>query len=91
MTLLTPTPEGRHRARAWGSLGGLRFAARNDVGAATAHARAAQIAGYATGHGCKFCPTEVIPEDLPVAERQRRSLALRKAHMKALALKRHGL
>jgi hypothetical protein len=91
MTLLTPTAEGRHRARAWGSLGGLRFSARNDVYRATARARAAQVAGYATGHGCKVCPTQVIPDDLPAEERERRSIALRKAHMKALALKRHGL
>ena len=91
MTLINSSVEGKRLARAWGSLGGLRYAARNDVAAAAAHARAAQLARYANGHGCKVCPIEVSPQDLPVAERERRSAALRKAHMKALALKRHGL
>jgi hypothetical protein len=91
MTALTPTTEGRRLARAWGSLGGLTFAANNNVHASAAHARAAQLASYVNGHQCKVCPPTVIPDDLPPAERQRRSAALRKVHMKRLALKRHGL
>jgi hypothetical protein len=89
MTLLTPTPEGRRLARAWGSLGGLTSAARNDVHAASAHARAAQNAKYLTGHECGLCKATVISADLPLPERERRADLLRRAHMKRLALKRH--
>lgn len=88
---LTYTTEGRRTARAYGSLGGLSFAARNDVHASAARARAGQIASYAEGHECSLCPPTVIPADLPDEERARRSLALRKVHMKRLALKRHSL
>jgi hypothetical protein len=90
-TLADPTPEDRRRLRAWGSLGGLTYAANNDVHVSAAKARAAQAARYLNGHSCDLCPETVIPADLPLVERQRRVTALRKVHMKRLALKRHGL
>jgi hypothetical protein len=87
----TYTPEGLRAQRAYGSLGGLVTAAKYDVIAISSRARAGFVASFGDGHECALCPLIVIPADLPPEERERRAVALRKVHMKRLALKRHGL
>ena len=75
----TLTPE---RAAILGRIGGLVKSSRHDPRAATAAARESFLKSF---------EAQVDPEgELPPEERSRRALALRRAHMSRLALKRHG-
>lgn len=69
-------------------LGGLAKAARYDGVEGTAAARATYRASFSSGHSCALCPAVAIPADLPLAERERRGLALRRAHFVRLGMAR---
>lgn len=69
-------------------LGGLAKAARYDGLEGTAAARASYRASFSSGHGCALCPRVEIPDELPAVERERRGVALRKAHFVRLGMAR---
>ena len=80
------TEDERKGLRKAGRVGGLRYAANNDVHAATARARAAKESRWILGHGCKVCGPRIdIPSDLPQEERERRATALKKLHYTLMA------
>jgi hypothetical protein len=72
------TPE---RAATLGRIGGLVKSSRHEPRAATAAAREAFLRSFED----QVDPDRVLPPE----ERSRRALALRRAHMTSLALKRH--
>ncbi len=66
----------RELQRQWGRIGGLRLAASRDPREYTAPARQRFMERFYSD----------IPDDLPVAERDRRALAARRAYFAALAV-----
>ena len=68
-----------------GRLGGLTRAATHDGLTVTAKARGTFSASFQDGHGCAVCNRIEIPPDLPPAERERRSVALRRLHYTRIA------
>ena len=84
------TPEKRAHLASIGRLGGLTYAAQNDVHEAAANARSAFNKSFLTGHGCRVCPRVDIPDELEKHERERRASALRSIHFTRLARRRHA-
>lgn len=68
-----------------GRLGALKKAALVDGLTATAKAREVYDASFLFGHQCRICEPISIPADLPLAERQRRAVALKRYHFAKLA------
>ena len=69
-----------------GRVGGYRRAALYDGVAMTAKARHTFERSFLDGHACRLCPPVTIPENLPLVERERRAVALRKMHYANVAL-----
>jgi hypothetical protein len=82
---MTLSPE---RRSAIARIGGLALSAQRDPRDYTAAARAKFRDSFATGHGCRVCPTITIPDDLPSPEQARRAAALRSLHFSRLGRRR---
>lgn len=85
MTLASITPEKRAHLSSIGRLGGLAAAASIDVAARGRSGQSKFVDNFKDGHGCKSCPTILIPDDLPETERRRRSNILYRMHFVRLA------
>lgn len=74
-----------------GRLGGLAYAAKNNMTETTQAARDTYAGSWYFGHGCTLCGDRIeIPFNTATPERQRRADALKKRHYTLMAMKRHN-